>query len=655
MKVGLKRGIWGLAGTLALLAGPAFAGTPGPLSQPDARTAHTAFKAAENEHWQRARAIVARVGNPLAGELIDWMEMTRPGNRRSFADIAAFAKAHPDWPYHYSLMRRAEEAMDASTPDAKVRDWFHGSTPLTTEGRTHLIAALMAAGERRKAQQLIRQTWIEGNFGRRQERDFLRQYRKYLSAADHAKRLDDLLWDGRDHQARRLLRHVGKPLQKLALARIALREFKGGVDWYLRQVPQSLRSDPGLVYERVRWRRRKGLDEDAYALLRKVPATAPHPELWWSERSILARRLLAKGDISAAYRLAIGHGLSDGVQYVEAEWLSGWIALRYLNEPKIALRHFERIDRYVQYPISKARAAYWAGRAAEAAGDAAKATDYFRKAARFDTTYYGQLAAAQSAGSVKLERRHVVQPSGAEKARFEANTRVRAIRLLHQVGERDLVKPFVDTLLDDAKAPEDYLLVAELSKSLGRRDLGVYAARKAQLAGVLLPDYAYPILKINDGKPEEALIHAIARQESNFDADAVSSAGARGMMQLMPRTAKAIARHLRIRFSRRKLESDAHYNIRLARSYLGQLLERFNGSYVLAIAAYNAGPAAAARWTRQLGEPGEAGSDPIDWIEMIPYRETRNYVQRVLENLQVYRVRLEGPMLAEAIVKDLSR
>lgn len=654
MKVGLKFGVTALAGMLFCLTVSVSASPAKPLSAADEKLYSSAFEAAEHGRWQRAHSLAGKAKEKMPSVVLDWMEMTRHGNTRSFAEIARFAEAHPDWPYRYSLMRRAEEAMDNRTPDADVVRWFDRHEPLSTEGMMRLIEALMATGQRDRAIPLIGKTWVTGSFGTRQERGFRHRYGEYLSKDDHAARLDHQLWVGSHTQAKRTARLVDRPLHNLAMARIALRSLSGGVDWHIRQVPKALRDDPGLVYERVRWRRIKDRDQDAYDLLKTVPATAPHPEMWWNERAILARRLLTKGHVSEAYQLTKAHGLSEGVRYVEAEWLSGWIALRYLREPKAALEHFQRIDRYVSYPISKARAAYWAGRAAEDADDEAAATEYFRRAARYDTTYYGQLAVARTAGSMSLTPAQAA-PTDKEIRQFEADGRVSVLRMLHQIGARHQVQVFLDNLLDDAETPGQYVLVAELGDAIARRDLSVRAARKAHLAGMLLPDFAYPTMKIRDGKPEQALIHAIARQESNFDVQAISPAGARGLMQLMPSTAKAVARQLRIGYSTSRLTTDPDYNILLGRSYLGRLIERFNGSYILAIAAYNAGPTAAARWAREFGDPTEPGADPIDWVEMIPYRETRNYVQRVLENLQVYRLRLEGPLLAEGIVRDLSR
>lgn len=628
--------------------------TAKPLTGEDAKRYAAALKNADRGNWTRAHRQASKLAGELPAKLLRWMEMSNRGNRYGFAAISGFVRNNPDWPLRGTLRRRAEEALNPTVSNSDVLKWFETYPPLTADGSIRLVDAVVAAGPKERARKLIRETWINGNFGRKQERSFRRKYRRYLSKADHSARLDRLLWDGQISRARRALRLVDSDTQKIAMARIALRASRGGVDWHIRQVPAQMRSNPGLVFERARWRRRKGMDDGAYDLLKDVPATAPFATKWWVERSIMARRLLAKGHISEAYRLAKANGLSSGARYVEAEWLAGWIALRHLREPKVAHRHFTRIGKRVSYPISRARAAYWAGRAAEAAGDRAAAETSFEAASIHDTTYYGQLAAARKSGSVTL-RSAAVKPTASEVEAFERDDRVRAVRILSQVGARSKIRPFMFALLREAESPSHQILTARLATDVGRRDFAVRAGRKAYQAGSPLPNIAYPVISMTGNHPEQALLHAIVRQESNFDTAAISHAGARGLMQLMPRTARGVAKNLRVRFSQRRLTRDSGYNIKLGQAYLGQMLNRFDGSYILAIASYNAGPSAAARWVRQFGDPREPGVDVIDWVESIPYRETRNYVQRVIENLQVYRARMGGPMLAEVIVRDLRR
>ena len=338
----------------------------------------------------------------LPSKILKWLELSQRGNPHSFGKISKFVLDNDDWPRRGTLRRRAEEVLGSATSSKTALHWFNTYPPLTTDGKIRHIEALIASGNKTKARTLIRKTWVGANFGRAQEKKFRKRYRKFPSKADHTARLDRLLWDGQITRARRMIPRVDDATQKLAMARISLRAFRGGVDWHIQQVPASLRNNPGLVYERSRWRRRKGLDNGAYELLKSVPPDAPFASKWWVERSIIARRLLAKGHISEAYRLAKANGLSTGARFVEAEWLAGWIALRHLEEPKTALTHFGKIGERVSYPISKARAAYWVGRAAEASGDVNAAEKSFQSAGRHGTTYYGQLAAARSNNTVAL-------------------------------------------------------------------------------------------------------------------------------------------------------------------------------------------------------------------------------------------------------------
>ena len=636
------------------LSGITVHASPAPLSKSEVKTYSSALAEAAKGNWRSAHRQAAGIRKELPSKILKWLELSQRGNPHSFGKISKFVLDNDDWPRRGTLRRRAEEALGSATSSKTALHWFNTYPPLTTDGKIRHIEALIASGNKTKARKLIRKTWVGANFGRAQEKKFRNRYRKFLSKADHIARLDRLLWDGQITRARRMIPRVDDATQKLAMARISLRAFRGGVDWHIQQVPASLRNNPGLIYERSRWRRRKGLDNGAYELLKNVPPDAPFASKWWVERSIIARRLLAKGHISEAYRLAKANGLSTGPRFVEAEWLAGWIALRHLEEPKTALTHFGKLGERVSYPISKARAAYWVGRAAEASGDVNAAEKSFQSASRHGTTYYGQLAAARSNSTVALASSRV-SPGKADRALFERDERVRAVRLLNQVGARDHIRPFLHKLVSEAKTPLIQVLTAELANEIGRQDFAVRAGRKAYRTGSPLPRIAYPVIKMTGNHPEQALLHAIVRQESNFDSRAVSHAGARGLMQLMPRTARSVAKRLGVRYSPKKLVRDPGYNVKLGQAYLGQMINRFDGSYILAIASYNAGPSAAKRWVRQFGDPREPGVDVIDWVESIPYRETRNYVQRVIENLQVYRARLGGPVVAEAIVRDLQR
>ena len=627
----------------------------GLLSKKDTVIYRKAFDYAKRDRWRWAGRLAGKAKERLPAKVLQWLQMTQPGNTLRFATIRQFIRDNPDWPHPGRLRRSAEEAIAATTPAADVLAWFAKHPPRTTDGKIALTAALMAAGEADKARAMARRTWIEGNFGRRQERRFSRRYRRMLTRDDHMARLDRLLWRGRHRQAQRMLRLVDKAYHPVAIARIRLRRSRGGVDWAIRRVPAHLQNDPGFLYERARWRRRKGRDEAALAILEKPVGNMVYPGLWWRERAAVARRLLVKGLVTDAYKVVRGHGLSRGRLYAEAEWFVGWVALRFLHDRKEALAHFERLFEAVSYPISRARAAYWAGRAADSLGRMAAAHEWYDKAAIYDATYYGQLAALQRNRGRLPRLQPEPRPGGVDIARFNRRELVRVAQMLDELGQDKLLRPFLTRLARLSKDPAHKVLSGRLALALGRPDLGVRIARHAYRVGIPLMTLAYPIIDMPDGKPEQALSLAVARQESNFEPNARSRAGARGLMQLMPATARAVSRAIKARFSRTRLTTDPAYNIRLGRAYLAALIKQYGGSYVLAIAAYNAGPGAVKRWIRTLGDPRLDDEDVIDWIEAIPYSETRNYVQRVLENLQVYRRRLHGTRIAYNLEHDLRR
>ncbi len=643
-----------------LLLAPAAAdrawGQAGILRPDDARTYTAALDAAEKGRWSRALSLAARGRDPLTAKIVRWLYLSAEGSGASFDEIAAFMESNPDWPNRTALARRAEAALARTgSPEARVA-WFADHPPQSPDGRIAFIEALLARGEKARAAAEIRRAWTQGRFPYRQEKRFYRKFRKYLGLEDHVARLDRLLWDRQFSAARRMMRRVDPPHRALAEARMRLARFAGGVDWAIAQVPAAYRDDPGLMYERLRWRRRKGLDDRAREILADPPDDLVRPALWWRERSILARNALADGNPAVAYAVAAGHRQPRGSPgYAEAEWLAGWIALRFLDRREAALEHFSNMQSAVRRPISLARGAYWMARAAEALGRQGVARTFYARAARYGATYYGQLAATRLEPAFRPRESEPPGVGREEIEAFAARELVQAARILVDLDRRDLAEVFVLRLLADSAGPEEHFLVAMLAQEMERPDLAIRAGKRASWRHNALLMQAYPVPKsISSLLPERALVLSVIRQESEFDPRAVSRAGARGLMQLMPPTARRIARSMRLSYSTRRLIADPDYNVRLGSAYLREMLDRFDGSYPLALAAYNAGPQRVARWLRKFGDPRRSEVDMIDWIERIPFAETRNYVQRVLEALHIYRVRLVGTQVALSIVEDLN-
>ena len=541
----------------------------------------------------------------------------------------------------------------------QVVKWFGAREPISSRGRSLLAGAMLTLGHKEKAIQIIRRTWTHDNFPRAEERSFYKKFRKYVTRHDHILRLDRLLWEGNQSAARRMFSKVPKEWVALAQARIHLRARSGNVDALIKKVSEKLINHPGLSYERLRWRRRKGKDS-AFEILDNLPNDLARPDIWWPERATLARRALSKGLISTAYRGVSNHGLMEGANFAEAEWLSGWISLRFLNELDTAFAHFEHMYKSVNFPISRARGAYWAGRAKEAKGETNLAKAWFSIAADHPTTYYGQLAYG------KLHPVNNLQPFKNQNVemtpnkKFENHELVQVIHMLIEIKKYELISPFIHHLYDLNSNLIWRLRTAHLARKNQREDLAVWIAKRSSQEGIELPSIGYPILsppslshKLLNSSPELPFVLALIRQESAFRANAISPAGARGLMQLMPRTAKNISKSVKLSYSKSRLTSDPNYNMTLGQIYLAKLLKRQNNSYVLALVSYNAGPARARRWIKKHGDLRNKEVDAIDWIEMIPFNETRNYVQRVMENLQVYRTRLAEEEATLALEQDL--
>lgn len=644
------------AAVAALLLASAPARAQGGLPTDVAAVWQEAGQAVRTGAWADARRLAEASGHPVAAKLVRWLEWTRDDLLASPAEIAAFLEANPGWPSATRLQRLIEERLDPAAPDATVVAWFDRRPPESHAGRVAYGAALIRLGRIDDGNAVLRQAWIEGSLRADEEQDFLARFSAALRPADHAERLDRLVWASETLGAQRMLPLVDASRRRIAEMRLRLRAGRGTEG--LGALTDAERADPGLYFDLVRHYRRAEDDTTAARLLTSSPPEQVRPAVWWVERNVLARRTLRLGDSAGAYRIAATHGYTEGSPLAEAEFLAGWIALRFRNEPARALEHFSRLDKAVSMPISSARGAYWMGRAAEAMGDRAQAMAQYQRAARHLTTYYGQLAAERIglATAPDWVVAPAVEPSPADAAAFAARELVVATDLLLAIGETQAARQFVLRLLLDAKTPVEHALVATLAQRAGHPNLAVLAGKRAGYDGYHLPGAAFPVQMTPAAEDiEPALVNAVIRQESMFDPAAVSSAGARGLMQLMPATARQLARQTGEPYSAQRLTADPGYNVALGSRYLADQVRSFEGSYILAVAAYNAGPGRSRQWVQDYGDPRTGQTDPVDWVEMIPFSETRNYVQRVMENLQVYRWRLAGAGTPVALSADLRR
>jgi soluble lytic murein transglycosylase len=649
----MKHLIASLAATLLLFG--ASSASAELLSYSDRQAYRSAFSAARAANWSAAKQLAAGASERLPSKILLWLELGRSDAAR-FPDIIGFAETNPDWPQLDALREHAEQVLD-DVPEATVRAYFDLHRPITPKGSLRFATVLANAGQREAAMARIRELWLETDIGPDIEQAVLNGYGDVLRPQDHAQRLDRLLWAAQPSAARRQMSRAPEDSRSVAEARLAFEDQRGDAEALFARIPVALRNDPGLILDRARWLRRNDRLEDAVAALRQRPADLVRPAAWISEREIVVRRLLDEGKDQLAYAIATWRGLGEsGAALAESTFLSGWIALRRLGDPTTAYTHFSALYENATLSATRARGAFWMARAADAMGKNDVARSWFAVAAAHGTTFYGQLASASLHTSAHVEFPPEPQPSRQETDALNASEVVRAARMLTEIGQDDLAKLFVLKVAATAKTPEDHKLVASLAGALGALDISIAAAKRAGHDGVPLLAEGFPILAFKPHPSVEApLVLAIARQESAFDKAAVSRAGALGLMQLKPETAHEMTKALGMQFSRERLVTDSVYNLTLGQAFLDRLLERFGGSYILAAAAYNAGPARVKQWLDAFGDPRGHTVDPVDWIESIPYPETRNYVQRVLENLQIYRLRLGTAKSTLALAQDLQR
>lgn len=560
-------------------------------------------------------------------------------------EIAAAAKELAGWSGMAALRRNSEKAMLREAPAARtVAQAFGGTQPQTTEGVIILARSLVALGEAERARAVLAPFWRNEKLDARDEVAIIREFGALIPAADHRHRMERMLYADRANSAERVASLAGaKPLADAWIAVIRGDKDAGSL---LAAVPPAERS-AGYLFAEARYLRRDNKFAAAAAVMLKAPrdkASLADPDAWWIERRVLSRELLDAGDVKTAYRVAAAHAAESPSNAVDAEFHAGWYALRGLNDAQTAAKHFARIAEIAEGPISLSRAYYWLGRAAEAGGPG-DAKAYYARAAAYGTAFYGQLAAARIAGGgIGVA---YPSPSIADRRNFAQREAVQAIRRLENAGHQRRADILYRDLADQLTSPGELALLAVMAENRGDHFLALRVGKIAAVRGIDIGALAHPLGAIPQsariGGAGAALAYAIARQESEFNVGAVSRAGAMGLLQLMPGTARDLAKRSGLPFSKSRLTSDAGYNATLGAAFLGEQLVRFDGSYVLTFAGYNAGPRRAREWVERYGDPrGKDIDTVVDWIERIPYAETRSYVQRVMENYQVYKMRLSG-------------
>lgn len=590
----------------------------------------------------------AAITDPVARKLSEWLILRSDDNGASFERYRAFISANPSWPSQTFLRRRIEATLwDDHRDDATVWSWFENESPISAKGRFSLARVMIARGDRANAERLVREAWRNDPMSEDTETTALDLFGALLTAGDHKARMDTLLY-GTEQEAAgmRAAKRLGAGHVALAKARTASNKKASNSKALLEAVPRELHGDAGYIFAKIQLLRREEKFAEAAQLMMsapKDPGRLYNLDEWWIERRLLSRKMLDVGEHRTAYLIARDAALpARDIYKTEQEFTAGWIALRFLNDPATAAQHFARIGVGSVNPTALARAGYWQGRAAEAAGRAQEARAAYTRAAEQSTSYYGQLARAKL-GLPQIELNGAPTGRGRGVERLEI---VRAVQLLYELDEREIAIPIFGDQGENGD-PDALAGLGELTARNGDARGMLLLGKAALNRGLPFDFYAYPVNGIPPFKQfgpevEPSIVYAIARQESAFNPAVVSPAQAYGLMQVTPDAGRYVCKRAGVGFDLGRMKTDPVYNAALGAAELGGLLEDYRGSYIMTFAAYNAGRGSVKKWVDRYGDPRDPKVDAVDWVEQIPFSETRNYVQRIMENLQVYRARFGG-------------
>ena len=612
----------------------------------DFEIAKKAISEMKQAKWPAALKTAKKAKDKSIYNFIQWRHLLTKGNKASYYDYKTFIEKNGDYPRLGRIKYLAEHKLSTNAVSPKkIIDWFGVDEPLSGFGKMILGESIILNGNTQKGISHIKEGWITAELTKSELKFYRKKFKKYLNADDYIKRADYLAWNNKYWDLKRLLRYLPKDYELLYTARQLLMSKSYGVDNAISKVPAKFKNDAGLNYDRLKWRRKRGRVDSSVEILVKIKNTKDYlvrPDKWWFEREIISRSLIYKKKYELAYKIASNHALTDGPEYAAAEWMSGWIALSFLDDPLLAKDHFENFYDNVGYPISTARGAYWLAKTYQKLGKNELANEWFGKASNFLTTYYGQLAYMELNPNQPFELSKDIKVSKEYRDYFFKKELVKTIYLLDELNQDKYTKHILRHLANDDINNGSEVLSAELATNIDRFDFAIQIAKIASYEKRFHNKYNYPIIStpnyINGRKiPDTAFILSIIRQESEFDLSANSHAGAKGLMQLMPYTAKLVAKQAKLPYSKSRLTRDAEYNINLGSHYIAGLILEYDGAYPFAIAAYNAGPKRVRYWKKINKDPQKNQIDYINWIELIKFKETRNYVQRVLENYNVYR------------------
>ena len=625
-----------------------------------------AIELALKGEFSDAGPLAQRSGDEAAIKLVELLFLRDHWDDVGYSRIMNFLNAAPKWPLAETLMKRAEQSLYKNRePADRIFTHFAKRQPISTEGKLALARANIASGNTQAARDLVKKVWNDPTVDAAFEKSIASEFGSLLSADDHKRRMWRMVYAQETNAAIRNSKRLGGDYQNAAkVAQELLRNVAGAEKKYNR-LPAAMREQLAMKYALVRYLRKLERYSKARTILATIPADAAasgDADAWWVERRIIARHSVGiqhRDSVKAAYQISKAHGSTKGPNAVEGEFLAGWIALRWLKDPETALRHFTKLEDIAESRTEKARAQYWIGRSYGDLGNKVKSREIYEAAAEHSTIYYGQLAREQVGLGKVPKAIKGGQPSAAAKARVESDEVVRALNLMVKANAKGSLGMFVWSLASRFDSVDEMNAVAAIAKQHGGTTMALRLAKAAAQRNVDIDDWAYPTKALPSWKQmgksvEASLVYGLSRQESEFDPRAGSKAGAQGLMQIMPGTAKLISRQYRMPYEPKKLLGDPAYNVKLGAAHLGDLIAEYNGSYVLTLVAYNAGPRRVREWLAEYGDPRGGKVDPIDWVESIPFQETRQYVQKVLQNTQVYRARL-APETMRSMTADLKR
>ena len=619
---------------------------PKSLNKNEEKIFELSLKSGDKKKWARSIKGIEKINDKVARKIIIWRWLIADDGQSSKKELENFFKHNKEWP-KINKIKAKLESKKVVTNLKNTLDWFQENPPITPIAKIKLSEVLMNNQFTEEGNWLLKETWVNNSFSYSEEKYILKKYKNLITDKENSQRLENLIWNRKWGNANRQLKRVSKDIRYLSLAKINLSRRRGNVDQSINNVPKNLLSEESLIYERIKWRRKARLENTSLELLLSYKGKYSYPKKWWKEINYHTRKQISYKNYQTAINILKQYNSSSESYLSESQWLAGWLSLTFNRDSKSAYEHFSKMFLEVKTPISKARASYWAGKASENLGNSNSAQTWYERAAAFPATFYGQLALNELNNELYLPSQKL-KINDELFENFKKNELVRALILLLQMNERKLARVFSMHLVSQSNNTADILMLSKILNDFDKISLSIFAGKKAIYKNIYIPTLNFPV-------PKEKLLDlivkntvipvpvtlAISRQESAFDTNAKSRAGARGLMQLMPRTARVTAKKNNYKYKRSYLTSRPSYNVKIGSFYFREMLDKFNGSYVLALAAYNAGPSRVNRWLKTYGDPRKNQIDPVTWMELIPISETRNYVQRVIEGIYMYRMLLD--------------